>query len=91
MAVGILGAMGVIGGAADHLFVGELSLDGTLRPVRGILSIAVTEPLMLAPVDSRTVARRLHPSRTNRVTIRPPVNSKKAIQALQEFARCQSS
>ena len=25
----------------DHLFVGELSLDGTLRPVRGALSIAV--------------------------------------------------
>ncbi len=41
MAVGILGAMGVIGGTGDHLFVGELSLDGTLRPVRGMLSIAV--------------------------------------------------
>ena len=41
MAVGILGAMGVVGGAGDHLFVGELSLDGSLRPVRGMLSIAV--------------------------------------------------
>jgi magnesium chelatase family protein len=41
MAVGILGAMGVVTPPADHLFVGELSLDGTLRPVRGALSIAV--------------------------------------------------
>src|SRR4249919_3630290 len=41
MAVGILGAMGVVELPGDHLFVGELSLDGTLRPVRGALSIAV--------------------------------------------------
>jgi magnesium chelatase family protein len=41
MALGILGAMGVIAPADDHLFVGELSLDGSLRPVRGALSIAV--------------------------------------------------
>ena len=41
MAVGILGAMGVVTPPDDHLFVGELSLDGTLRPVRGALSIAV--------------------------------------------------
>lgn len=40
MALGILGAMGVVQPAADHLFVGELSLDGALRPVRGVLSIA---------------------------------------------------
>src|SRR6202167_1212742 len=40
MALGILGAMGVIGHTDDHLLVGELSLDGTLRPVRGALSIA---------------------------------------------------
>ena len=40
MAVGILGAMGVVG-ADRHLLVGELSLDGGLRPVRGALSIAV--------------------------------------------------
>src|SRR5580704_16032468 len=38
--VGILGAMGVVGPAEDHLFVGELSLDGAIRPVRGALSIA---------------------------------------------------
>ena len=41
MALGILGAMGVIARAEDHLFVGELSLDGSIRPVRGVLSIAV--------------------------------------------------
>src|SRR5579862_4462299 len=40
MALGILGAMGVVTGADHHLFVGELSLDGSVRPVRGALSIA---------------------------------------------------
>src|SRR5579884_4501693 len=41
MALGILGATGVIGASEEYLFVGELSLDGSLRPVRGALSIAV--------------------------------------------------
>jgi len=41
MAVGILGATGVVRACGDFLFVGELSLDGSLRPVRGALSIAV--------------------------------------------------
>src|SRR5665213_3619925 len=41
MAVGIRGALGVVTPPDDHLFIGELSLDGTLRPVRGALSIAV--------------------------------------------------
>src|ERR1700684_1354758 len=40
MALGILGAMNLIGRAEDHLFVGELSLDGAIRPIRGALSIA---------------------------------------------------
>jgi magnesium chelatase family protein len=40
MAIGILGAMGMAKSADQHLLVGELSLDGTLRPVRGVLSIA---------------------------------------------------
>jgi magnesium chelatase family protein len=43
MAIGILGAMGTL--APDSLdrclLVGELSLDGGLRPIRGALSIAV--------------------------------------------------
>ena len=46
MALGILGAMGVVTPPEDHFFVGELSLDGTLRPVRGALSIAVAAQKM---------------------------------------------
>ena len=46
MALGILGAMGVVNTPEDHLFIGELSLDGTLRPVRGALSIAVAAQKM---------------------------------------------
>src|ERR1700750_3153554 len=41
MALGILGALGGISRSDQHLFVGELSLDGSVRPVRGVLSIAV--------------------------------------------------
>src|SRR5512136_2664479 len=41
MAVGILGAMGVVHNTTDFQLVGELSLDGSLRPVRGALPIAV--------------------------------------------------
>ena len=41
MAMGILGAMGVVRPAEQFMFTGELSLDGSLRPVRGALSIAV--------------------------------------------------
>jgi magnesium chelatase family protein len=41
MAIGILGAMGVVQQSAAHLVVGELSLDGSLRPVRGALSVAL--------------------------------------------------
>ena len=40
MAMGILGAMGRVAVTNDHLLVGELSLDGAVRPVRGVLSIA---------------------------------------------------
>jgi magnesium chelatase family protein len=41
MALGILGAMGAIPVVDRHLLVGELSLDGSIRPVRGALSVAV--------------------------------------------------
>ncbi len=41
MALAILGAMGTFKGLDRHLSVGELSLDGAIRPVRGALSIAV--------------------------------------------------
>src|SRR6201985_3406856 len=40
MALGILGAMGTVQASDAHMFVGELSLDGAIRPVRGALSIA---------------------------------------------------
>src|ERR1035438_8419047 len=41
MSLGILGAMGVISSADEYMFVGELSLDGSVRSVRGVLSMAV--------------------------------------------------
>lgn len=41
MAMGILGAMGAVKACDNYLLIGELSLDGTLRPVRGALSVAV--------------------------------------------------
>src|ERR1700745_2532389 len=40
VALGILGAMGTVAPSDQHRFVGELSLDGAIRPVRGALSIA---------------------------------------------------
>ena len=40
MALGILGAMGTVAPSDEHVLVGELSLDGAIRPVRGALSIA---------------------------------------------------
>jgi magnesium chelatase family protein len=41
MALGILGAMGVLNRAEEHMVAGELSLDGGIRAVRGTLSMAV--------------------------------------------------
>src|SRR5436190_6884571 len=41
MALGILGAMGAVRAVDRYLSVGELSLDGAIRPVRGALSVAV--------------------------------------------------
>ena len=41
MALAILGAMGTCKGLDKHLAIGELSLDGAIRPVRGALSVAV--------------------------------------------------
>src|SRR5271155_3867564 len=61
MALGILGAMGTVGASDQHMLVGELSLDGTLRPVRGVLSIAVCArnqgiPNLLVPADNAAEA-----------------------------------
>lgn len=57
MAMGILGVMGVVRNTERCLFVGELSLDGGLRPVRGALSIAACAQRhgvesMLVPADN---------------------------------------
>ncbi|MCF8129104.1 MAG: YifB family Mg chelatase-like AAA ATPase [Deltaproteobacteria bacterium] len=43
MALGILAATGLIDTAdyADHIFLGELALDGMIRPVKGVLSMAI--------------------------------------------------
>ena len=43
MALGILAATGLIENAnyAGHIFLGELALDGMIRPVRGSLSMAI--------------------------------------------------
>jgi magnesium chelatase family protein len=61
MALGILGAMGTVGATDKHMLVGELSLDGTLRPVRGVLSIAVCArrrgiPNLIVPADNAAEA-----------------------------------
>ena len=61
MALGILGAMGTVGAMDQHMLVGELSLDGSLRPVRGVLSIAVCArrqgiPNLLVPLDNAAEA-----------------------------------
>ncbi len=46
ISIGILSAMGVVTCSREHLeefaFVGELSLDGTLRKIKGVLPILIT-------------------------------------------------
>jgi magnesium chelatase family protein len=61
VAMGILGAMGVVSCLDRHLLVGELSLDGTIRPIRGALSIAVCAraagiPNLILPVENAAEA-----------------------------------
>ena len=62
MALGVLGAMGVFRNHVarqpfDPMIVGELSLDGKIRPVRGVLSIAVCArrqgiPHLIVPAEN---------------------------------------
>src|SRR5215467_7443126 len=61
VAVGILGAMGIVKTMGHHLVVGELSLDGALRPVRGALSMAVCArkagiPNLIVPAENAAEA-----------------------------------
>ena len=57
MAIGILGAMGTVSNLEHHLLVGELSLDGSIRPVRGALSIAVCAARHCRSLWGRTARR----------------------------------
>lgn len=61
MALGILGAMGSIGPLDRHVLIGELSLDGCIRPVRGALSVAVCArdqgiPNLILPAENSAEA-----------------------------------
>jgi magnesium chelatase family protein len=61
MALGILGAMGAAPDVDRYLMVGELSLDGSIRPVRGALSVAVCArnqgiPNLVLPFDNAAEA-----------------------------------
>src|SRR5947209_8477003 len=61
MATAILGAMGAVGNADGYMLVGELSLDGSLRPIRGALSIAVCAAKrgiqnLLVPIENASEA-----------------------------------
>src|SRR5215470_5360979 len=61
IAMGILGAMGSVTGLNRHLLVGELSLDGAIRPVRGALSMAVCArsagiPNLILPAENAAEA-----------------------------------
>src|SRR5437868_4868770 len=61
MALGILGAMGSAPVVDEYLLVGELSLDGSIRPVRGALSVAVCArnqgiPNLVLPFDNAAEA-----------------------------------
>ena len=61
VAMGILGAMGVVKGLDRHLLAGELSLDGAIRPIRGALSMAVCArtagiPNLILPAENAAEA-----------------------------------
>jgi magnesium chelatase family protein len=61
VALGILGAMGAVKSLDRHIVMGELSLDGAVRPVRGALSVAVCAkergiPNLIIPADNAAEA-----------------------------------
>jgi magnesium chelatase family protein len=61
MAIGILGGAGAVGPSEQFMLTGELSLDGSLRPVRGSLSIAACARAhgvrnLIVPNDNATEA-----------------------------------
>src|SRR5436305_4529757 len=61
VALGILGAMGATGNQDQYLSTGELSLDGTVRPVRGALPVGVLAkqrgiPNLIVPAENASEA-----------------------------------
>jgi magnesium chelatase family protein len=62
MAMGILGAMGCVSATVENfLFAGELSLDGGVRPIRGVLPIATCArrngiPKLIVPMENAAEA-----------------------------------
>jgi magnesium chelatase family protein len=61
VAMAILGTMGVVKTLDRHLFAGELSLDGAIRPVLGALSMAVCAraqgiPNLILPAENAAEA-----------------------------------
>src|SRR5579862_9241959 len=61
IALGIMGAMGLVTGLDHHILIGELSLDGAIRPVRGALSVAVCArdqgiPNLILPAENAAEA-----------------------------------
>jgi magnesium chelatase family protein len=61
VALGILGAMGVVKSLDRHILAGELSLDGAIRPIRGALSIAICAraegiPYLVLPAENAAEA-----------------------------------
>jgi magnesium chelatase family protein len=65
IALGILGAMGAVANLDKHLVMGELALDGAIRPVRGALSMAVCAhergiPNLIVPAENAAEAAVVH-------------------------------
>jgi magnesium chelatase family protein len=61
VALAILGAMGAVTNLDRHLLIGELSLDGAIRPVRGALSVALCArdqaiPNLIVPAENASEA-----------------------------------
>jgi len=81
IAIGILAAFGVVAETrlADHLILGELALDGTVRPIHGALSVAWearkkrVSGILLPEANAREAAiaqgARVYPIRTLREAV----------------------
>jgi len=87
MALGILGAMGIVQDTEHHLFAGELSLDGGIRPVRGALSIAACARKqgirnLIVPADNAAEQPSRRESMSTRFTAWPRQSSILQIPAI---------